>query len=339
MSIDRIGTKGRCVFCGEKLFKKNEEHVIPKWAMRETGTTGTARPFYAKLHSSRGYIRVHEPWRKLTVPAHQSCNSEFSQLENLARTALLAIQSGDEVTPRQLGQFADWIDKVRVGFWWWVVSRSGNPLNVPMTFGIADRLGTKDRLIRVSLLDCTTEGLNILGASSLGFQNQPSAFALRFNNVLVLSVSSDFILAERMGYAYPTHWNHSSDGLIEIELAEGRGAPRIPIFPRLFGIPGTAAYQTLSGPDKSPLMVVDNEQVKPFPTSRFGSRWQNISVSGACALLEMEVRAYQWLLLQQSAAQGAKISPVFRDLVLTEHNKTISAISRAYFDRALPVLR
>jgi len=72
-----------------------------------------------------------------------SCNDEFSSLEGLARSVMERIQNGTDLTDPDLRVLLDWLDKVRIGLWLWLLTFSAQSARIKPRFQIATRVGRK----------------------------------------------------------------------------------------------------------------------------------------------------------------------------------------------------
>ena len=78
-----------------------------------------------------------------------------------------------------------------------------HPLEITPHFHISSRVAKKDRLVAVYVFDSENKGLNLLGSDSLIFNDMPSCFGCRINDILLLNVSSDFFCSKGCGLPYP----------------------------------------------------------------------------------------------------------------------------------------
>jgi len=84
---------------------------------------------------------------------------------------------------------------------------TNNGGNFKPKFFINERIRKNDRLLRIHFLSNpkgkVDTGLNAFGVESLGFQYNPSCFALKINNLLTVNSSNDFIVSKGLGFPYP----------------------------------------------------------------------------------------------------------------------------------------
>ena len=111
---------------------------------------------------------------------------------------MAALCRGGSLQVSQCYRLLDWLDKVRVGLWlgYHMLHKE---LFVPK-FRIDSRLGKKDRVAIVSV-DPTDKfkGFSIGGCDNNVFRTSQAAIYLRINNVRILSVSFDSVIAAFAG--------------------------------------------------------------------------------------------------------------------------------------------
>lgn len=189
-----------CAFCGEKPEKKNKEHILPQWLLELTGDPKRVVNFGTNFEKGK---TVRFDWSSFCVPACEACNSEYSDLEGRARSYVLTLLDRGALTSIEYSDFLDWLDKVRIGIWIAYHFIQGNPTGIKPTFHIKTRICQKDRMIAIYPMAGDGKGLNAFGVESLVFHRQPSCFALRINDLLILNMSSDYLFAGRCGFPFP----------------------------------------------------------------------------------------------------------------------------------------
>jgi hypothetical protein len=78
-----------------------------------------------------------------------------------------------------------------------------HPVKITPNFHIGTRIAQKDRMIAVYVFDSDNKGINLFGADSLIFNDMPSCFGLRINDILLINASSDFLCSAGCGFPYP----------------------------------------------------------------------------------------------------------------------------------------
>lgn len=215
-----------CVFCGKPPEKKNKEHVLPLWLLRETGDPKRVVYFGVNFITKQP---VQFSWSSLTMPSCTSCNDEFSSLEEEIKPIIQGLQRREGVSVKNYILLMDWMDKVRVGLWLNYSILQGIPNAVSPNFHIKDRIGRKDRYLAVYPINERNKGLNAFGVETLVFNRSPSCFGLRVNNILLVNISADFAFAERAGFPFPTNRKFIKSG-------EFSGAQSLSDFERQKGI-------------------------------------------------------------------------------------------------------
>lgn len=198
-----------CVFCGNPPKKKNREHILPQWLLELTGDPKRVVNFGTNYKNGR---TVKFDWLNFCVPACESCNTEFSNLEGRAKSYVLTLLDRGPLTSIEYFDFMDWIDKVRVGLWIAYHFIQDNPTNIQPSLYIKNRICQKDRMIAIYPIAGDGIGLNAFGAESLVFHSQPSCVGLRINNILIINMSSDFLFSSRCGFPFPRSCFTKLDG-------------------------------------------------------------------------------------------------------------------------------
>jgi hypothetical protein len=189
-----------CVFCGNPPEKKNREHILPQWLLELTGDPKRVVDFGTNYKTGN---TISFDWSNFCVPACECCNSKYSDLEARAKFYMLRLLAREALTSIEYSDFMDWLDKVRIGVWIAYHYIQGNPTNIEPTFHIESRLCLKDRMVAIYPIAGDGLGLNAFGVESLVFHSQPSCFALRVNDLLLLNMSSDYLFSARCGFPYP----------------------------------------------------------------------------------------------------------------------------------------
>ncbi len=192
----------RCIFCGRSPGSKNKEHVIPRWLISLTGDPKRI------WHLGVRYDVAGKPNRQFSAdqfqfPACEECNSSYSDLEGRSSTSVQKLLGNESLTAREWDDLMDWFDKVRVGLFLGNMMLNKSLPNPSPKFHISQRIGIKDRCTLVYPLDPETKGLRICGGGDPVFFHMPTSFILSINHLLFMNLSSDFLLAPRMGFPYP----------------------------------------------------------------------------------------------------------------------------------------
>jgi len=198
-----------CVFCGNPPEKKNREHILPQWLLELTGDPKRVINFGTNFNNGR---TIRFDWSNFCVPACESCNAEFSDLEARAKTYVQKLIAREALSSIDYSDFMDWLDKVRVGIWIAYHFIQGNPTNIDPSFHIKTRICQKDRMVAIYPIAGDGVGLNAFGVESLVFHRQPSCFALRINDILILNMSSDYLFSARCGFPFPKSRYTTLDG-------------------------------------------------------------------------------------------------------------------------------
>jgi hypothetical protein len=198
-----------CVFCGKRPEKKSREHVLPQWLIELTGNPKRRVNIGTNFKTGE---QIYFDWTSFCVPACESCNNEYSDLEEKAKSHVLKLLDRSPLTSIEYFDFMDWMDKVRIGVWIAYHLIQKNPTNIEPAFHINTRISRKDRMIAIYPIENNNIGLNVFGADSLVFHRQPSCFGLRINNIFIMNMSSDFLFSSRCGFPSPRNSFIQLDG-------------------------------------------------------------------------------------------------------------------------------
>ena len=179
-----MSTNRFCVFCGKKPKKQTREHILPQWLIELTGNPKRVVNLGTNFKNGQ---TISFDWSNFCVPACESCNAEFATLETRAKNHVLKLTARKALSSIEYSDLMDWLDKVRIGVWIGYHFIQGNPTLINPNFHIKSRISKKDRMIAIYPIDSKDTGLNAFGVESLIFHSQPSCFALRINNILILN--------------------------------------------------------------------------------------------------------------------------------------------------------
>ena len=211
----------RCLFCGEPFTGQghNFEHVIPKWLVREADLSKRTAP-------------VDFPTRKFSAAmsrlggrACETCNAASSDLEGRAGIAYAKVRDGEDLSLSDGRALLDWLDKLRVGMWLWTVEVGKEDYGVNPKFRINERMANKDRILLATKYPPgpTMKGLEFWGANEY-FVITPSALGFFINNVVLVSLSSNFLLARHLAKLSIKRFLHDTgDEEVDVDRADVPG--------------------------------------------------------------------------------------------------------------------
>lgn len=201
-----------CVFCGCPVRKaeRTMEHILPKWLLSFTGPPNRPFRFWADPVSGKENSR---PAVTFKFPACHTCNQRYGErLEAQASKIIRAISDGRSITIGNAYRLLDWLDKVRIGLWLGYLSLHPEGDFEPR-FHIDTRIGRKDRVAIISVDPDDTDLIFTFGGTDNNlFRTTQCGVFLRINNIRIISLSGDFIIAREAGLPH-------SD---EARLVEGR---------------------------------------------------------------------------------------------------------------------
>ncbi|XOV81273.1 MAG: hypothetical protein ACFHVJ_10060 [Aestuariibacter sp.] len=221
-----------CIICGEKPENKNKEHIIPDWLIKQTGDPSRKVNFGVSIDPETEKLTYREfAFDQFVFPACEACNSEFGQLEKLAKTHLNKLMLGQELEAQDISILLDWFDKIRVGLWLAMRVHHTNPVADRPNFFIRQRMGMFDRALIVEKLDTDQRGITFTGVNTYAFHYMPSAFSLRINEFIFTSISTNHLISRRLGFPYKTDsYIDPSSGMEVANISIGKKRVSAPIF-------------------------------------------------------------------------------------------------------------
>jgi hypothetical protein len=190
-----------CVFCGGPPASKTREHVVPYWLLEMTGDPLRVVPFGTNY--AKGKKTIEYSWSNFVAPACDACNNRYASMEARIKPIVDALHWRQALTVADYIELLDWLDKIRVGVWLLRHLIEKHPIEITPNFHIDTRIGQKDRMLAVYAFESDNKGINLFGADSLIFNEMPSCFGLRINDILLFNVSADFFCSEGCGMPYP----------------------------------------------------------------------------------------------------------------------------------------
>ena len=190
-----------CIFCGKTPDGKTREHVLPYWLLEMTGDPTRVVAFGQDFSRQQRTIRYS--WSNYVAPACDTCNNKYSALEARIKPRIQALQHREALSVADYVDVLDWLDKVRIGVWFIRHMIENHPVTITPHFHIDTRVAQKDRMVALYAFDSSTKGITLFGADSLIFNDMPSCFGLRINDILLVNASSDFFCSAGCGFPYP----------------------------------------------------------------------------------------------------------------------------------------
>ena len=238
-----------CVFCGKKPEKKTKEHVIPQWLIKLTGNPNRKISLGIDVKSTleNKETKIREfSFSSFQFPACESCNEEFSNLENLTKGIILKVLARDYLNTQEINTLLNWFDKVRTGLWLGSIQLDRKFWQVDPNFHIKKRIAEKDRSLVVYEFDDDWQGIQFAGSNAPAFQYSPSCFSLTVNNFFFINTSSDFLFSRNIGFPYSKKsYYRKEDVLIESELTRGLEKIRTPLLKGINLLPSIEIYQPI----------------------------------------------------------------------------------------------
>jgi hypothetical protein len=184
-----------CPFCGKPLSKgkKNFEHIIPKWLVKEADLLKRLMPIYI------GGRQKEVPMKDIGLQSCIECNQKFSDLESKARDAFMKLAHSSSIDSSDTELLLNWLDKIRVGMWLWTLQIYKDKFRVKPTFGINLRTRQKDRIfsfVRYAKSE-DQKGLGFFGIGK-AYMFMPTTLGLHIHNIFIISASHDAFLLEHI---------------------------------------------------------------------------------------------------------------------------------------------
>lgn len=194
-----------------------------------------------------GPERRRLPQQALHFPACDKCNNDYSTLESAAKGVVAKLLALQALSAAELEVLLDWIDKIRVGIWLGMWYLEGDPFGVTPNFHISKRIAAKDRALLVYRTTGSPVGWATLATSTPAFHLLPSCFTLIIGSLVLLNISTDFILARAFGLPYPRQIVIDEQGQTSFLLGPGTGYVSGPVLPFRFAPGCSEIYQPVLG--------------------------------------------------------------------------------------------
>jgi hypothetical protein len=188
--------------------------------------------------------RTRLSFSALSVPACAECNSNQSVLEDNAKEVVGRMCDWEAVGAADVDVLLDWLDKVRIGVWYYSLYVAPFAGGVKPKFGVGYRLGTKDRAVVVYRADFKRRGLRAFGCDFPSFQHFPCCFALSVMDTVFCNISFDFLFSERMGFPYALGGEGAErQGETKFYMKAGRERIRLPLIDNMPWKSGVTFWQ------------------------------------------------------------------------------------------------
>lgn len=190
-----------CIFCGERPESKNMEHVLPQWLIKETGNPKRIVSLGVNLRNLK--LRKFS-FDQLKFPACSNCNNNFSKLEEKAKDVVIDILEERALNASAMDLFLTWLDKVRIGLWLGYRYLDKDFYGIEPKFHINTRIRNKERMVLIYKTYDNQKGLNSTAVNTPFFAYSPTCFGLLINKFYFINLSTDFLIARRLGLPFPT---------------------------------------------------------------------------------------------------------------------------------------
>ena len=215
-----------CIFCGEKPKDKNQEHVIPQWLIR---MTGTEKKEVLNVHPDKS---KHISFMHFTFPACTECNSKFAKMEALVKPVLERVLAGQSISGADASLLMDWFDKVRIGLWLAnMYYDSDLKHDVQPHYHIDFGVAKKDRMLSIQKLNLKPgedKGIFCGGTTTHLFNYCPIAFTMVINDYYFFNASTHNLVSPRVGFPNITSATplNTKTGLLEIDVTDNHDNKR-----------------------------------------------------------------------------------------------------------------
>jgi hypothetical protein len=329
----------RCIFCGSPFTgqKRNFEHIIPDWLVKEADLL--KRDMLVQLPGISRKVSMS----RIGLKVCKICNDTDSALEAQAKIAYLAIKAGKNLTGDQISSLLDWLDKVRVGLWLWLIEQLGDKAGAEPKFRVNGRIARKDRMVLVRRYPVgpSMRGLGLFGLGQF-FIKLPSAIGLLINNIFLISISSDFLVLRHIRDAGVLQ-THGADHLTGFELvANTTDEPRLAllggssifaqcIMPdedfQIFGVPVENASPHIAGWSESTILHLDDTLREDLVASTSVPVFIG-NIAANTTLMERNVfQAAEYLLRDFQRADASHVDEKAAATILADIRRALHEIS------------
>jgi hypothetical protein len=331
----------RCMFCGQAFSgqKKNFEHIIPRWLTEEADLRKREmKVILPGIERDVGMGRIG-------MKVCETCNSERANLEADAKAVFIALKSGHALQDPEVRILLDWLDKIRVGLWLWLVENTKDSFGTRPKFWINQRIAYKDRVVLVKRYPQGTQmrGLAFWGLGTY-FIGLPSALGLLINNIALVSISADFFVTRHIRDVR-VRMTYGTDQTDKFEVLPGYSEePRYRILgaPSIFGqciaptdvltelnIPILSKSLIHNGWSESPIIGLDN-RLREVPSASTRIDTFDGNVLANTTLMDLNtVGATSYLLQMLSGAAAGEAEPLKR-AQRASHTEIASAFAKAH---------
>lgn len=144
------------------------------------------------------------PFDQFHFPSCDTCNQAYSDLESKTASAFQKVLACQNVSAEEWETLLNWFDKIRVGLWLGYHHYLGkNLLDITPHYRISERVGLTDRLLAIYRTSFAGSRINFPGIQTAMFALMPTCFTLLVNDFCFLNVSTDFLVANRIGFPHP----------------------------------------------------------------------------------------------------------------------------------------
>lgn len=227
-----------CVFCGQKPQNKNKEHVIPQWLSKYLER-------YNSVCHLDGVTDLQIPFKALTFPACEKCNSADSVLEANAKKVVEKMMKSESVTGAEINILLDWFDKLRMGIWIGQLMLSKKLDEIAPYYYINERIGAKDRMLIIEHVDGVGNGLGLVGTNYKMFSHAPNVFQVWFNDILITNASVTGLVGNKLGFPQLGKIDGLGTSTYSFEVSKGRNKTTHPVVMNLDATDKTIVYQPI----------------------------------------------------------------------------------------------
>ena len=231
-----------CVFCGEPPESNSPEHVIPQWLIRLTGDPKRSISV-PRFEHDRGKI-LAMPFDQFVFPACHACNSAYSDLEGAASRCMPSMLAGEPLAASDFVTLLQWFDKVRLGCWSAARYHTQGLWPLSQNYSISQYIGGTDRGLIMFRLRDAPPGINFIGANSPIFQWTPCCLGVRINDLLVICLAHQWLVAKSLGFPFPAKMLYVG-GMTMLDIRSGRERVTSPVLPVLFRRDGVGIWQAI----------------------------------------------------------------------------------------------